>query len=79
MEAYMSSILLFAAGFEPVNWMFCDGRLLDIQNNTALFALLGTQYGGDGIKNFALPNLNTDTTGPAKYIICTSGLFPSRQ
>lgn len=78
MDAYMGTILLFAPGFEPPHWMFCDGRLLDISQNTALFALLGTLYGGNGTTNFALPNLNTDASNAAKYIICTSGIFPPR-
>jgi microcystin-dependent protein len=58
--------------------MFCDGRLVDIRNYTALFALLGTQYGGNGSTDFALPNLNTDPANPAKYIICVNGIFPTR-
>ena len=43
--------------FEPQGWAFCDGRLLPINQNQALFALLGTMYGGDGHTNFALPDL----------------------
>ncbi|ASK31795.1 phage tail protein [Chryseobacterium sp. T16E-39] len=57
MEEYMGIVKLFAGNFAPRNWMFCDGRLLSIAQNSALFSLLGTTYGGDGITTFALPNL----------------------
>lgn len=57
MDEYMGIVKLFAGNFAPRNWMFCDGRLLSIANNSALFSLLGTTYGGDGITTFALPNL----------------------
>lgn len=50
-------IRLFAGNFEPGGWMFCDGRLLSIGSHTALFSLLGTTYGGDGVTSFALPDL----------------------
>lgn len=50
-------IKVFAGDFAPRGFMFCDGSLLRIQNNTALFSILGTTYGGDGISTFALPNL----------------------
>jgi microcystin-dependent protein len=48
---------MFGCGFAPKGWAFCDGQLLPISQNTALFSLLGTYYGGDGKSNFALPNL----------------------
>jgi len=48
----------FGSGFNPNTWLPCDGRLLGIAQNTALFSLIGTYYGGDGVHNFALPNLN---------------------
>lgn len=57
MEPYIGEIRLFAGNFAPKDWAFCDGRLLSISSNTALFAILGTKYGGDGKTNFALPNL----------------------
>ncbi|MET3537633.1 phage tail protein [Chryseobacterium limigenitum] len=58
MEELMGVIKSFSGNFAPVNFMFCDGRLLSIAQNSALFSLLGTTYGGDGITTFALPNLN---------------------
>ncbi|EJL67999.1 phage tail protein [Chryseobacterium populi] len=57
MDEYMGIVKLFAGNFAPRGWMFCDGRLLSIAQNSALFSLLGTTYGGDGITTFALPNL----------------------
>jgi microcystin-dependent protein len=54
---YLGEILLFAGNFAPVGWAICDGALLSISQNTALFSILGTTYGGDGRTNFALPDL----------------------
>lgn len=53
----LGSLCLFAGNFEPRGWAFADGRLLAISQNTALFSLLGTTYGGDGRTTFALPDL----------------------
>ncbi|MEI7489372.1 MAG: tail fiber protein [Chryseobacterium sp.] len=58
MEELMGVIKSFSGNFAPVNFMFCDGRLLSITQNSALFSLLGTNYGGDGVSTFALPKLN---------------------
>jgi microcystin-dependent protein len=57
MDGTMSEIRLFAPDFEPKNWAFCAGQILGISTNQALFALLGTTYGGNGIQTFALPDL----------------------
>ena len=57
MEAYIGTTLIFAGNFAPRNWAFCDGQLLSIEQNTALFSLIGTTYGGDGRTTTALPNL----------------------
>jgi len=84
MNALLGSLLLVPYNFTPQGWALCNGQLIAIQDNTALFSLLGTQYGGDGQTNFALPNLTgdkamTDASGaPLTWIICTSGYFPSR-
>lgn len=52
----MSEIRMFAGNFSPRNWAYCNGQLLAISTNTALFSLLGTTYGGNGIQTFALPD-----------------------
>src|SRR3979409_2101242 len=54
---FVAEIRMFAGNFAPTGWALCDGQLLPISQNTALFSLLGTFYGGDGKANFALPNL----------------------
>jgi microcystin-dependent protein len=56
-DAYIGEIRLFAFNFAPLGWAVCNGQLLPIAQNTALFSLLGTYYGGDGKTTFALPNL----------------------
>jgi microcystin-dependent protein len=56
-EPFLSEIRIFSFGFPPKGWALCDGQLLPINQNQALFSLLGTTYGGDGRVNFGLPNL----------------------
>ncbi|WP_350334597.1 phage tail protein [Coralliovum pocilloporae] len=56
-EPFIAEIRIFAGNFAPRGWAFCDGQLLPISNNTALFSLIGTTYGGDGRSTTALPNL----------------------
>ena len=56
-EPFVGEIRTFAGNFAPVGWAFCYGQLIPISQNTALFSLLGTTYGGDGRTNFALPDL----------------------
>jgi microcystin-dependent protein len=57
MDPFVAEIRIFPFNFAPKGWAFCDGQLLPLSQNTALFALLGTTYGGDGKSNFALPNM----------------------
>jgi microcystin-dependent protein len=56
-EPFIAEIRIFAGNFAPRNWAFCDGQLLPVAQNTALFSLIGTTYGGDGRSTTALPNL----------------------
>lgn len=56
-EPFLGEIRMMPFDFAPIGWAPCDGRLLPISQNTALFAIIGTQYGGDGRSTFALPNL----------------------
>jgi len=56
-DPFVAEIRIFPFNFPPKGWAFCDGQLLPLSQNTALFSLLGTTYGGDGKSNFALPNL----------------------
>lgn len=54
---FIGELRLFGGNFAPVNWALCNGQLLAISQNNALFNLIGTTYGGDGVNTFALPNL----------------------
>lgn len=56
-EPFIAEIRIFAGNFAPRGWAFCDGQLLPIAQNTALFSLIGTTYGGDGRSTTALPNM----------------------
>jgi microcystin-dependent protein len=77
---YIGEIRLFGGNFAPQNWAFCDGQLIAISQNDALFTLIGTTYGGDGQSTFALPDLRgrvpnhmgTSNTG-STYFIGQSG------
>ncbi len=60
-EPFLSEIRIMSFGFPPKGWALCDGQLLPINQNQALFSLLGTTYGGDGRVNFGLPNLQGNT------------------
>ena len=79
MEEYIGVIKLFAGNFAPKGFMECNGELLQISQNTALFSVFGTAYGGDGQTTFALPDLTKQApvTG-SMYIICVQGMYPSR-
>jgi microcystin-dependent protein len=58
-QPYIGEIRMFGGNFAPVGWAFCDGQLLPISENDALFTLIGTTYGGDGQETFALPDLQS--------------------
>jgi len=57
MEGFLGEVRMFAGNFAPRSWAFCEGQLLPISSNSALFSILGTIYGGDGRSTFALPDL----------------------
>lgn len=61
MDSYMSEIQIFAFDFAPKNWLQCAGQMLSIAQNQALFSLLGTTFGGDGVTTFGLPDLKART------------------
>ncbi|HYW07282.1 MAG TPA: tail fiber protein [Longimicrobium sp.] len=88
-EPFLSEIRVMSFNFAPKGWALCNGQLLPINQNQALFSLLGTTYGGDGRVNFALPNLQGKTpihagsgfslgqTGGAQAHTLTIGEFPT--
>ena len=80
MDFYLGQVILFAGNFVPTGWMACNGQLVSIQQNQALFSLLGTTYGGDGRQTFGLPRLASpaDEGDAPAYLICVQGLYPSR-
>ena len=75
MEPFLGQIQPFGFNFAPRGWAMCDGQLLPIAQNTALFSLLGTTFGGDGRTTFALPDLRGRVI---KHIGTGAGLIPVR-
>jgi len=81
MEPFIAQVQLTARTFAPRGWAFCEGQLLPVYQNSALFSLIGTMYGGDGRSTFALPDLPEVTAKNGtklRYIIALQGIFPSR-
>jgi microcystin-dependent protein len=88
MTEYIGSVKRFAGPFAPSGFLDCDGRLLPISQQQVLFAVIGTQYGGDGKSSFALPDLRDKdrhgtpipfgSNGQPRWIMCLLGDFPQR-
>lgn len=81
---FVAEIRIFAGNFAPIGWALCNGQLLAISQNTALFSLLGTNFGGNGTSNFALPNLQGSAplgsgngAGLTSYVVGQSGGAPT--
>jgi microcystin-dependent protein len=79
-QPFLGQIMLIPYNFAPYEWAYCDGSLLSISQNTALFSLLGTFYGGNGTSTFALPNLQGcvvvgqgQGTGLSPYVLGETG------
>jgi len=79
MDPLLGQIELLPYNFAPKGWMTCTGQLLPINQNQALFSLLGTNFGGDGRTTFALPNLQGKAPAPdLQYCIAIQGIYPAR-
>lgn len=79
MDFFIGSIMLFPYNFAPVGWVSCEGQILTISQNPALFSLISNKFGGDGTTNFALPNLRGAEPIPGmKYYIAVEGIYPQR-
>jgi microcystin-dependent protein len=79
MEPFIGQIELFPYDFEPRGWTTCDGKLLQMNTNMALFSLLGTRFGGDGKTTFAVPDLRKALPNSnMRYCIALEGVYPSR-
>jgi microcystin-dependent protein len=76
MEPFIGQIQAFAFNFAPRGWAPCEGQLLPIPQNTVLFTLLGTRYGGDGKTTFGLPKLAPVGPNGPNYCIALAGVFP---
>ena len=83
MDPFLGEIRLFGFNWAPNNWQLCQGQLMNISEYTALFSVLGTNYGGDGIKTFALPDMRGLAMKAANgevssWCIAIQGVYPSR-
>ncbi len=81
MDFFIGQICTFPWSWAPRGWAKCDGQLLQIAENQALFALIGIEFGGDGRTTFALPKMppvKTDNGGDLDYFVNLEGIFPSR-
>ena len=79
MEPLLGQIQAFAYANrrDPIGWMACEGQLLNINDNTALFSLVGTMYGGDGVATFGIPDLKeASARDKVIYHIAVQGNFP---
>jgi hypothetical protein len=74
----IGQVALFAFRFAPAGWLPCDGRLMSIMQNQQLFSLLGPIYGGNGVTDFALPNLKPAGSQGPSYFIAVQGSYPVR-
>ena len=79
-DPFVAEIRIFPFNFAPKGWALCNGQILPLSQNTALFSLLGTTYGGDGKSNFALPNLQGSAPmhpGQGPGLSCTTWARPA--
>lgn len=79
-DSMLGEISIFSGNFAPQGYAFCEGQVLPISQNQALFSILGNKYGGDGKTTFALPDLRKaeESLKGARYIIVINGFFPPR-
>lgn len=83
-EPFLAQITMFGFNFAPRNWALCQGQIMAIQQNTALFSLLGTNFGGNGTTTFGLPNLQGNVavdvgqgSGLSQYVVGETGGVPT--
>jgi microcystin-dependent protein len=73
---FIGAVHLFSFDFAPDGWATCEGQLLPIDEHTALFSLLGTRFGGDGVREFALPDLRGKAPPNLQFCIALRGVYP---
>jgi microcystin-dependent protein len=80
MDPFLGEIRLFPYSYAPTGWAACDGTVLQINQYQALFALIGTSFGGDGRTTFAMPDLRgkAPLSSPGAYYVAMQGAFPQR-
>lgn len=76
-DPFLGEIRLLSFETSPRSHALCNGQLLPINQNQALFSLMGTRYGGTGTTTFALPDLRSVAPNKMTYVICTQGAFPA--
>ena len=76
MEGWIGQVIFFAGMRITMNWFVCNGQELQVSQYPALYSIIGTLYGGDGIHTFALPKLVHAEDPTLKYIICYQGEYP---
>ncbi|SFR75356.1 phage tail protein [Anaeromicropila populeti] len=78
-EPFLGEIELFPYGFAPRGWLLCNGALLAVTSNQALYSLIGNKYGGSAVTTFAVPNLlGAEPVPYMNYYIAITGLYPQR-
>lgn len=77
MESFVGQVELFPSDVVPRGWAPCEGQMLPVNENGALFALLGNRFGGDGRTTFALPDLRKTAPPNLQFCIAIVGMFPS--
>jgi hypothetical protein len=77
-DGFAAELKLFPPSAAPTGWSLCNGQLLPLANNTALYSLIQNQYGGDGTTDFALPDFSKLSPPGLQYFICTLGVYPAR-
>ncbi len=79
MDYFLGQILVFPYDFVPMGFLLCNGQQLNVQQNSALYSLIGARFGGNGSTTFCIPNLQGAETVPGTaYYICNSGIYPAR-
>ena len=78
MDCFIGEIVILPFHFTPKGFAPCQGQLLNISQNTSLFSLLGTNFGGNGKTTFALPDYRDQAPQGSQYFIAFEGVFPSR-
>lgn len=79
MDYFLGQISLFPYNFVPSGWMACQGQILNVAQYSALFSLLGAQFGGNGSTTFGIPDLrNASPQTGMQFCICITGIYPTR-